>query len=65
MNISEIEELMKRKTKETTTFGYTHAYCMKPEDIAEEINRSRATIYNWASLWNKNGWKSLKYKNNW
>lgn len=34
----------------------------KPDDIAEKINRSRATIYNWAAMWNKNGLAGLKYK---
>ncbi len=66
MNLTELEELM-RKQKNKRNYERLLAIRMlmlgaNPDDIAEEINRSRATIYNWAALWNKNGWESLKYK---
>lgn len=66
MNLIEIEKLMK-KQKNKRNYERLLAIRMlilgaKPDDIAEEINRSRATIYNWVALWNKNGWESLKYK---
>ena len=66
MNIEEIEELM-RKQREKRNYERLLAIRMlmngmKPDDVAEEINRSRATIYNWVALWNQNGWESLKYK---
>lgn len=65
MNQTEIEDLMK-KQKNKRNYERLFAIRMlmsdkKPEDVAEEINRSRATIYNWIELWNKNGWESLKY----
>ncbi len=66
MNLTEIEELMK-KQKNKRNYERLLAIRMlmsgnKPDDITEKINRSPATIYNWAELWNKNGWESLKYK---
>ena len=66
MKIEEIEKLM-RKQKEKRNYERLLAIRMlmngmKPDDVAEEINRSRATIYNWAALWDINGWESLKYK---
>ena len=66
MKKDEIEELMK-KQKNKRDYERLLAIRLlmsgaKPDDIAEEINRSRATIYNWAELWNKNGLEGLKYK---
>ncbi len=66
MNLTEIEELMK-KQKNKRNYERLLAIRMlilgsKPDDIAEEINRSRATIYNWIALFSKNEWESLKYK---
>ncbi len=66
MKLEKIEELMK-KHKSKRNYERLLAIRLltngaKPDDIAKEINRSRATIYNWAELWNKNGWESLKYK---
>jgi putative transposase len=66
MQIEKIEELMKKQRNKR---DYERLLAIRllmnganPDDVAEEINRSRATIYNWAELWNKNGWESLKYK---
>lgn len=64
-NLTELEELLK-KQKNKRNYERILAIRMlilgsKPEDIAEEIGRSRATIYNWAELWNENGWASLEY----
>jgi transposase len=66
MNLKEIEELMKRE-KNIRNYERLLAIRMfilgtKPDDIAEEIHRSRATIYNWISLFSKNGWESLKFR---
>ena len=64
--MGEIEELMR---KENEKRNYERLLAIralikgrKPEDVAEEFGRCRATIYNWAKLWNENGWESLKYK---
>ena len=66
MKIEKIEELMKnQKNKRDYERLLAIRLLMngaKPDDVAKEINRSRATIYNWTELWNKNGWESLKYK---
>jgi len=35
---------------------------LDPSVVAEELHRSRATIYNWAALWNKRGWETLRYQ---
>ncbi len=68
MKIEKIEELMnKQKNKRDYERLLAIRLLMNganPDDVAEEINRSRATIYNWAELWNKNGWESLKYNIN-
>ncbi len=66
MKIEQIEELMnKQKNKRDYERLLTIRLLMSgatPEDVEEEINRIRATIYNWAEHWNENGWESLKYK---
>jgi transposase len=66
MKIEQIEELMnKQKNKRDYERLLAIRLLMNgvnPDDVAEEINRSRATIYNWAEHWNENGWESLKYK---
>jgi putative transposase len=66
MKIEKIEELMKNQKNKR---NYERLLAIRlltnganPDVVAEELNRSRATLYNWAELWNKNGWESLKYK---
>src|SRR3989304_10524007 len=65
MKIEKIEELMKKQKKKRNYERLLTIRLLmngaKPDDVAKEINRSRATIYNWTELWNKNGWESLKY----